>query len=107
MTTSQYNPILRVAMHFVPLFSVALAAWLTLQAVMASGTHMIPGLIAAMVLGAAGTYIALRGGSIRDLRSRDAVQGYEVRQSQRTTARTGSSFTVRAPGSRIGNAIGN
>jgi len=51
--------------------------------------------IAASVLGGLGTYIALRNSRSSDLRGRDALEGYAMRQMERTMARTGAPLTFR------------
>jgi len=93
---------MRLGLHFAPLFTVALAAWAVFGILRDGNIHLLPGVIAAAVWGAFGTYIAMRTGEEHDLRGRDALEGYAARQMNRTIARTGTSLTFRITRSRTG-----
>jgi len=95
MADTSSSPLTRFALHFVPLFTVALVAWAAFGILREGTVHLLPGVIAASVLGCLGTYIALRNSRSSDLRGRDALEGYAMRQMERTMARTGAPLTFR------------
>jgi len=95
MTDTSSSPLTRFALHFVPLFTVALIVWVAFGMLREGAVYWLPGVIAASVLGGLGTYIALRNSRSSDLRGRDALEGYAMRQMERTMARTGAPLTFR------------
>lgn len=94
MDTSS-SPLMRFSLHFAPLFTVALIAWVAFGVLREGTVHLLPGVVAAGVLGCLGTYIALKNSERRDLRGRDAIEGYAMRQMERTMARTGAPLAFR------------
>ena len=95
----------RFGLHFVPLFAVALITWALFGVLRTGMAHLFPGVIVAALWGTVGTYIALRTSRQRDLRGRDAVEDYAVRQVERTMSRTGTPFAIRISRSRTGHPV--